>query len=73
VKTLSLQGDLVGTISRSLQSDDGEPPLEVLPCLKEVGYSGGSDARHAFTAFLNERQAGGRPVSLRFVDIPSAV
>jgi hypothetical protein len=71
-KTLYLQGDLVGTISRSLQSDDEEPPLELLPNLEEVEHSGASDARHLFTAFLNERQAKGRPVNLRFVDIPSA-
>jgi hypothetical protein len=64
-KILYLQGHL---ISRSLQSDDEESPLNVLPNLKEIGYSGGSDARDAFITFLNERQVAGHPVSLRLVD-----
>jgi hypothetical protein len=68
VQTLHVQGELVGKISRSIQSDDGEPPLELLPNLKELGYSEGSNARDAFTPFMNERQAAGHPVSLTMVD-----
>jgi hypothetical protein len=67
-KTIHVQDNLVNKIFHSLPSDDGEPPLELLPNLEEVGYSGGSDARDAFTAFLNERQVAGHPVSLRLVD-----
>jgi hypothetical protein len=67
-KTIRVQDDLVTKIFRSLPSGDGEPPLELLPNLEEVEYSGGSDARDAFTAFLNERQVSGHPVSLRLVD-----
>jgi hypothetical protein len=67
-KVIHVQGDLVGKIFCSLRSDDGEPPLELLPNLEEVGYSGGSDIRDAFTTFLNERQVAGHPVSLRLVD-----
>jgi hypothetical protein len=67
-KTIHIQDDLVSKISSSLLSDDGEPPLEPLPNLEEVGYSGGSDTRDTFTAFLNERQVAGHPVSLRLVD-----
>jgi hypothetical protein len=68
-KTIHVQDGLVSKIFRSLPSDDREPPLEVLPNLKEVVYSGGSDAQDAFTAFLNERREADHPVSLRLVDI----
>jgi hypothetical protein len=67
-KTIHVHGDLVTKIFHSLPSDDGEPPLELLPNLEEVGYSGGKDARDAFTAFLNEQQVSGHPVILRLVD-----
>jgi hypothetical protein len=67
-KTIHVQVDLISKIIRSLPSDDGEPPLELLPNLEEVGYSGESDAQDAFTTFLNERQVAGHPVSLRLVD-----
>jgi hypothetical protein len=66
-KTIHVQDDLVSKIFRSLRSDDGEPPLELLPNLEEVGYSGESDLR-AYTPFLYERQVSGHPVSLRLVD-----
>jgi hypothetical protein len=68
VKTIHVQDNLVNNIFHSLPPDDGELPLEVLPNLEEVGYSGGSDTRDAFTVFLNEREVEGHPVSLRLVD-----
>ena len=68
LKTLYVQNELVGKIARSLPSDDGEPPLELLPNLKEVRYSGGDDTRDAFTPFIDERQVAGRPVNLTMVD-----
>jgi hypothetical protein len=52
----------------STPSDDGEPPLELLPNLEEVGCCGGRAARDAFITFLNERQVAGHPVSLQLVD-----
>jgi hypothetical protein len=64
VQTLHVQDNLIGQISRSLQSGDGEPSLELLHNLKELVYSGGSNARDAFIPFINERQAAGHPVSL---------
>jgi hypothetical protein len=67
-KILHVQDELVGKISRSLQSDDGELPLELLPNLKELGYSGGRDTRNPFTAFIDERQAVGHLVNLTTVD-----
>jgi hypothetical protein len=64
-KTIHVQDDdLVDKSFRSLPSDDGEPPLEILPNLEEVGYSGGTDAQDVLTAFVHERQAAGRPVNM---------
>jgi hypothetical protein len=67
-KTIRVQGYLVDKIFRSLLSDDGGTPLELLPNLEEVECSEGSDAQDALTTFLNERQVVGHPVSLRLVD-----
>ncbi|KAH9979256.1 hypothetical protein BGW80DRAFT_589215 [Lactifluus volemus] len=67
-KTIHVDDSLINRIFRSLPSDDGEPPLELLPNLEAIGYSGGGDAQDAFTRFLNERQVSGHPVSLRLVD-----
>jgi hypothetical protein len=67
-KTIHVQDDLVSQIFLSLRSDDGEPPLELLPSLEEIIYSGESNARDAFTAFLNERQVADHPVNPRLVD-----
>ena len=65
--TLRVQNSLAGRLSRSLQADDGEPPVELLPNLKELGYSG-DDARDALIPFIDERQVAGHPVSLTMVD-----
>jgi hypothetical protein len=68
-KTIHVQDDLVSKMFSSLLSDDGEPPLELLPSLEQVRYSGlgGSDAQDAVTRFINERQAASHPVSLDLV------
>jgi hypothetical protein len=65
VKTIHVKGDLVGKVFRSL---DGEPPLELLPNLEEVKYSGGLDAPDALYAFVDARRVTGHPVDLRMVD-----
>ncbi|KAH9971563.1 hypothetical protein BGW80DRAFT_445275 [Lactifluus volemus] len=65
VKTIHMKDGLISKIFPSLASDDGDP---LLPNVEEVGYSGGIDARDAFTTFFNERQVSGHPVSLRLVD-----
>jgi len=70
VTTLHVQNKLIGKLSRSLQFDEGELPQDLLPNLKELGYSGGLDARDALTPFINERQVAGRPVSLKMIDFP---
>jgi hypothetical protein len=68
LNTLHVGDELVERIAYSLQSDDGEPPLELLPTLKELGYTGGDDARDAFTPFMDERQVAGHPVNLTMID-----
>ncbi|KAI0246011.1 hypothetical protein BJV78DRAFT_1286853 [Lactifluus subvellereus] len=68
LKTLHVQNELVGKLAGSLQTDDGEPPLEFLPNLEEVGYSGEDDARDSFTPFVDQRQLAGHPVNLTMVD-----
>ena len=71
LKTLHVQNGLVGQVARSLRPDDGEPPLALLPNLKEVGYTGytgDDDARDAFIPLIDERQIAGHPVSLSMID-----
>ncbi|KAI0247367.1 hypothetical protein BJV78DRAFT_942458 [Lactifluus subvellereus] len=68
LKTLHVQNELVGKLARSLQTGDGEPPLELLPNLIEIGYSGGDDPRDALIPFIDERQVAGHPVNLTIVD-----
>jgi hypothetical protein len=44
--------------------DDEELPLEVLPELKELTYSGNSNTGDGFTSFIDACQNAGRPVTL---------
>ena len=64
LKTLHVQESLVSSLSQALQSDNGESALEILPNLKEVGYSGGDDSRDLFSRFIDEREVAGHPVTL---------
>jgi hypothetical protein len=64
VKTLHVNDGLVKGLSRSLRLEDGELPLELLPELQELTYSGSDDTGNAFTSFINSRQNAGRPVTL---------
>ena len=64
VKTLWIDNGLVEQFSRCLRLDDGEPPLELLPELQELTYSGSGKSGDAFTSFINARQNAGRPVTL---------
>ena len=61
VKTLLVDRGLVKELSRCLRLDNGELPLELLPELQKLTYSGSVDA---FTSFINTRQNAGRPVTL---------
>jgi hypothetical protein len=64
VKTLDIEDGLVSELSRCLRLDDGEHPLDVLPELQELTYSGSDNANNAFTSFVDTRQNAGRPVTL---------
>jgi hypothetical protein len=61
VKTLFVDCELVEELSRCLQLDNGELPLELLPELQKLTYSG---SRDEFTSFIDTRQNAGRPVTL---------
>ena len=64
VKTLRIAEGLVGELSRCLQLDDGELPLELLPELQELTYSGGGNTGDALTSFTDARQNASRPITL---------
>jgi hypothetical protein len=71
VKVLHLETDVGGYgLGHSLHTEDGEQPLELLPNLEEVSYSG-SDDENAFTRFINEREAVGHPVRLTMQSLRS--
>jgi hypothetical protein len=62
VKTLRIEDGLVSELSRCLRLEDGEHPLELLPELQELTYSGSVNANDAFTSFIDARRNAGRPV-----------
>ena len=64
VKTVRIDNGLIEEFSRCLRLEDGELPLEVLPELQELTYSGSRNAGDAFTSFTDSRQNAGRPVTL---------
>jgi hypothetical protein len=63
VKTLRVHNGLVGQVSRALQMDV-EPPLEVLPELKELVCPVGRVDDKTFALLIRERDVAGRPFSL---------
>ena len=64
VKSLRIPGRLRGEFSRCLRSDDGEPPLELLPKLQALIFSGSGAVGDTFTEFIDARKNAGRPVTL---------
>ncbi|KAF8462873.1 hypothetical protein DFH94DRAFT_482153 [Russula ochroleuca] len=64
VKTFQIDNGLVEQLSHCLELEDGELPLELLPELQELTYSGSGNTGDAFTSFINARQNAGRPVTL---------
>jgi hypothetical protein len=62
VKALRIDDGLIRELSRCLSLEDGEHPLEVLPELQELTYSGSGNANDAFTSFIDARKNAGRPV-----------
>jgi hypothetical protein len=64
VKTLRIDEGLVKELSRCLELDDREVPLELLPELQELTYPGSGNTGNAFTSFIEARQDAGCPVTL---------
>ena len=74
VKTLRIGNGLVEQLSRSLNLEDGEPPLELLPELQELTYSGSGNTGDAFTSFIDARQNADRAITLvRRIPSPGSV
>ena len=63
-KTLQIGDGLVEDLSRCLELEDGEGPLELLPKLQELTYFGRGGTDDVFTSFIDARQNADRPVSL---------
>lgn len=76
VKSLHVQYGLVRELSSSLQLQEGESPVDLLPELKELRYVAGNEItdiaiiRDAFVPFLNVRRNAGRPFTLVPILIP---
>ena len=68
VKTFRIINGLVEELSRCLRLDDGELPMELLPELQELTYSGSGDVSDVFKPFIEARQKASRPVTLALVD-----
>jgi hypothetical protein len=66
VKVLHVAGRLIGQVSRSLQSEseDGEPPPQLLPELKKLVYYEEGDPSDAFSSFVEFRAIAGSPITL---------
>ncbi|KAH9981800.1 hypothetical protein BJV74DRAFT_853618 [Russula compacta] len=64
LKMLRVSGDLIRALSCSLEAEEGELPMELLPELKELSYSGSGDSGDAFIRFIASRQDVGHPVAL---------
>ena len=64
VKTIHVPDSLVRRFSHSLRLEAEESPTELLPELKELSYSGSSEAHDVLTAFRVSRENAGYPVTL---------
>jgi len=57
----SVDDGLIRELSHCLRLEGGGLPLELLPELQELTYSGSGNANDAFTSFIDARQNAGRP------------
>ena len=64
VKALRIDDGLVKELSRCLQSENGEDPLELLPELQELTYSGSGNANDGYTSFIDARRYADCPITL---------
>jgi hypothetical protein len=60
VKAIHVEGYLVDKISHSSRSDQGGPPLEIVPNLQDFTYFGGYIAPQSIRSFIDERRVAGR-------------
>ncbi|KAI0276395.1 hypothetical protein BGY98DRAFT_1187837 [Russula aff. rugulosa BPL654] len=60
-KSIRIDDGLVKELSRCLRVEDGEHPLELLPELQELTYSGSDNANDTFSSFIDARRNAGRP------------
>jgi len=63
VGTLCIHNDLFGEVSHTLQLD-GDPPLEILPKLKELVCPVGSCDDRAFASFIQDCKVAGWPINI---------
>ena len=64
MKTLRIGNGIVDDLSRCLQLEDGDLPLEVLPELQELTYPGSGNIGDGFASFVDARRNAGRPITL---------
>ena len=64
VRTLRIDSRMDKELSRSLKSNGGELPLELLPELQELTYSGSCDAADAPSSFISACQNADRRITL---------
>ena len=64
VKTLWISNGLVEQLSRCLGLEDGELPLELLPELQELTYSGSGNTSDAFTSFIDAHRNADRAITV---------
>ncbi|KAH9955691.1 hypothetical protein BC827DRAFT_1378919 [Russula dissimulans] len=64
VNTLHVPNCLIGEVSRSLKPENGESPMDVLPQLKKLSYSGSPGAGDKLMPFIKARLEACRPITL---------
>jgi len=64
LKTLRVLDSLVGELSRCLQPDDMEQPMELLPELKVLEYTATNNASDKFASFIDARKNNDHPIAL---------
>lgn len=64
LKRLHIAGDLIQAFSCSLESEDGESPMELLPELKVLSYSGSCNGGDAFNRSIASQKNTGHPIAL---------
>ena len=69
LKKLRVRGDPIRGLLCSLEAEDGESPIELLPKLQELSHIsyGSGDNRDAFTKFIDYRQNAGHTVALIYI------